>query len=737
MKSFFISSPLVLLAVFMAAVLHAEEIKPLNITNSNTEILPDADNPNVPQTIFHSIDGHVYVEGTNERFEGVTMEFSGGVGSVLTDEMGFYSVQVPRGWSGVAVPWYCGYYDFTPEQKSYTNVKKDYLDQDYTGTHGQMFTISGKFTYFDTGDPISNEEIDFGDGVLVSTNELGEYSIEMLPCTSDTLVPNLDSYNFDPDYRVYAYIHQDFVNQDYVGTPNSFGLPPGWEYENTGQVHIISVFTSAEPNLCGVPIEQGDYIGVFYLGDDDELHCGGAGMWSGVSNTPVIAQGDDETTPQKDGFDYGEEFTWKIYRWTADQKEYFAIPDFQCGGFLTCNNKWYVTGLSIVEELNGYNQQLIEIPEGWSGFSSIIDPVSPLVTHTMAPIVDDLVIMQTLTKMYYPSQGINTIGLWNTDYGLKIKVTDDVVLPIMGCTEEDLQISLPATWSIFPVRSTCNVQTSELFDPVMDNLIVIKEIGGNNIYWPEMNILTLQTLLPGKAYMAAVLQTSQITFPECSGTLKNENFNAPTIENLTRWNDPALTASNHNIAIQQGALKQIETGDFIGAFTKEGFCAGLTRITDVDQNQLITIFGDDVTTTENDGLMQDELISFKLYRPSIGKEYNLLVSYDQNLNSNNGHFADNGLSAIKEIHFDPTNIEDQTASNILVFPNPSTGKFEIITGDVNKQYLVNIYSTTGSQVFGSRATGNTTINLDDLKKGLYILKIETEYFVKFEKLILE
>jgi len=736
MKSYLISFHLIFLALLLAGSLNAEERKPADNVSSDTELLVDPNTPNVPQTIYHSIVGHVYKEGTNERFEGVTIEVSG-IGSVVTDSLGFYSIDVPRSWSGVATPSYCGFYSFTPEQIFYTNVKKDYFDQDYTGTYDQTFTISGIFTYYDSGDPITNTDIDFGDGIVVTTNELGEYSIEVLPCIDDTLVPVLDSFNFDPPYRVYENTSMNYVDQDYEGTPNSFGLPPGWEYENTGTVHIISVFTTANPSLCGVPLQQGDYIGVFYIGDDGELHCGGAGMWSGVANTPVIAQGDDQYTPQKDGFDYGETMNWKIYRWTQDQKEYSAFPEMQCGGFLVCNNKWFVTGLSIVEELEAYDEHYLEIPEGWSGFSSIIDPISPLVTHTMAPILDELVIMQTLTKMYYPSEGINTIGLWDTHYGYKIKVTEDVTLPIMGCLEEDRQISLQAPWSIFPVLSTCNVQLSELFEPVMDNLIVVKEIGGNNIYWPEMNISTLKTILPGKAYMAAVSSSSLLTWPDCPTDFRSDNLNSSEIKNLTHWNDPALTASNHNIAIPFETLRELEEGDFIGAFTQDGYCAGLTQVVSINQNQMITIFGNDVTTPEIDGFAQDELFSFKIYRPSLDKEYNLMVAYDQSLGSNNGLFVDNGLSAIRELLFDPTNIEVHTEINIQVFPNPTSGKFEIISGDDSNPYTVNIYSMTGNQVFSTPAIGNTTINLNDLTKGLYIIKIETDDFVKFEKLILE
>jgi len=738
MKSIAVSSLLVFFAIFMTETIDAEELKSSAKANPDTEMIVDLNNPAEPQDIYYSLTGHVYKEGTGEWFEGVTITFSGGIDPVVTNAYGLYSVNVPRGWTGVATPLYCnGNYTFAPSEIYYTNVKKDYFDQDYTGTPAQMFTVSGKFTDYDTGGPISNEEIDLGNGTIITTNEAGEYSIEFVPCTTDTLTPYLEGYNFNPVSRNYQTINYNHIDQDFVSTPNYFGLPPGWEYENTGDVHIISVISSANPNLCGVPLQQGDYIGVFYTDDYGELKCGGAGMWSGTASTAVIAQGDDGTTPEKDGFAYGETFNWKVYRWTADQKEYTAIPDFQCGGFLSCNNKWYLTGLSIVDELIIYNEHFIEIPEGWSGFSSYLTPESQLVTHTMEPILDELVIMQTLTKMYYPGQNINTIGLWKSYYGYKIRVNSDVVLPVMGCPETDTQLSLSTTWNLIPTISQCNVQLTELLAPVSDRIIVVKEIAGNNIYWPEWGISTLQTLLPGKSYMIAVSQNAQITFPDCSPMLKSQNLNAPKIANSTPWNNPALTPSTHNIAIHAKALSDVKEGDFIGAFTKDGYCAGLCEITNLDKNQAIAIFGDDVTTPGTDGFMQDDLISFKLYRPSSKKEYKLWVSFDQTLANGNGQFADNGLSVIGELLFDATNIEGLAENRTMIFPNPSTGEFEIVFANNSKHHQADIFSLDGKSVFSSKFIGNIAINLSDLPKGIYVVKIAGGDIVKYEKLILE
>ena len=82
------------------------------------------------------------------------------------------------------------------------------------------------------------------------------------------------------------------------------GLPPGWDFGATPSTHIISVPLESHANINGYALQPGDYIGVFYINDDDEYACGGASEWLGNQNTGIIAFGDDAFTSDKDGFEY-------------------------------------------------------------------------------------------------------------------------------------------------------------------------------------------------------------------------------------------------------------------------------------------------------------------------------------------------------------------------------------------------------------------------------------------------
>jgi hypothetical protein len=63
---------------------------------------------------------------------GVSLTFSNGGGSTITDSSGFYGKRVSEGWSGTATPNKSDYI-FSPSQRSYLDVISDIPDQGYVG----------------------------------------------------------------------------------------------------------------------------------------------------------------------------------------------------------------------------------------------------------------------------------------------------------------------------------------------------------------------------------------------------------------------------------------------------------------------------------------------------------------------------------------------------------------------------------------------------------------------------
>jgi hypothetical protein len=118
-----------------------------------------------------------------------------------------------------------------------------------------------------------------------------------------------------------------------------------WSYTNTGISHTIVIPTTANPNIGGVPLTNGDYIGVFY-DSSGTLKCAGYEMWTGNTNIAVSAFGDDAMTPGKDGFANNEVFQWKVW-YHQSEAAFEAWATYEpIGGIVTNTDRYSTNGIS-------------------------------------------------------------------------------------------------------------------------------------------------------------------------------------------------------------------------------------------------------------------------------------------------------------------------------------------------------------------------------------------------------
>jgi hypothetical protein len=173
-------------------------------------------------------------------------------------------------------------------------------------------------------------------------------------------------------------------------------------------------------------------------------------------------------------------------------------------------------GWEAVFELQGdVSTQTILIPAGWSGISSCFIPEHPGLEVLLQPIMDELIILQSMDGMFFPEMGINTIGNWNPLHGYKMKSEAPVTLEITGWHNPQQSVQLDAGWSMIPVMGECEVSPEVLFDAVENNTMLLKEVAGTGIYWPGMGINTIGNLQPGKAYLVWITNPVTISFPDC------------------------------------------------------------------------------------------------------------------------------------------------------------------------------------------------------------------------------
>ncbi len=158
-------------------------------------------------------------------------------------------------------------------------------------------------------------------------------------------------------------------------------------------------------------------------------------------------------------------------------------------------------------------QQTVNIPAGWSGISSYVVPANADIENLFDPL-ESLIILYGSDGIYHPAQSINTLENWDSSQGYVIKMAADEPILFQGMTMADRTIALSPGWSIVPVISECPVNVESLLDG-FDQIIMVKEVAGLGVFWPDNDINTLETLLPGKAYYFFTSASATFTFPVC------------------------------------------------------------------------------------------------------------------------------------------------------------------------------------------------------------------------------
>jgi len=155
----------------------------------------------------------------------------------------------------------------------------------------------------------------------------------------------------------------------------------------------------------------------------------------------------------------------------------------------------------------------IALSAGWNSLSSYIMPDETDIIVVLENIYPDLIILQTLTEMYYPEGGINTIVNWNSQSAYQIKLSQDVNFTISGQPEQEKTVQLETGWNLMPIIGSNSIDVVTLFSVGGNNLLIVKEVAANAIYWPAFDINTIGNLQPGKAYLVNVSNPIAITFP--------------------------------------------------------------------------------------------------------------------------------------------------------------------------------------------------------------------------------
>lgn len=289
------------------------------------------------------------------------------------------------------------------------------------------------------------------------------------------------------------------INATYVPDPE-FDYPQG----------CIFVGVSAEPiSPCTGAVEEFAQI-CFNPGPEVDAGADATILFNGTFTASPVVQNQDEVFWETSGDGTFDDPTLVSPTYTP------GVADMQNGSVVLTINA-FAAGCSVASDdllLTVITQQQIELPQGPGGFSTFVNTSGLSFEEIVAPITGNLIFAQNGMQIYWPEYNINTIEDPTDPKGFKVKMENPSTLFLAG-TLSSQTIDLPAGWSILPVPVYCDVDTQFLIDQLGTDLIIVTEIDGSGILWPDGGLNTLPELVPGKAYSIKLANPGQVVFPIC------------------------------------------------------------------------------------------------------------------------------------------------------------------------------------------------------------------------------
>jgi len=114
---------------------------------------------------------------------------------------------------------------------------------------------------------------------------------------------------------------------------------------------------------------------------------------------------------------------------------------------------------------------------------------------------------------------------------------------------------------------------------------------------------------------------------------------------------------------------------------------------------------------------------------SPSTSFNLSTQWDSYTTDSCNNLASKTAIAVKEEPVSDTN-------EIVIYPNPSDGNFNIEFGNSNIPYSIEIISFSGQKVFEKQNAASSEISVQNLPSGIYIIKIIKGEKTSFKKIII-
>lgn len=204
-----------------------------------------------------------------------------------------------------------------------------------------------------------------------------------------------------------------------------------------------------------------------------------------------------------------------------------------------------------------------------------------------------------------------------------------------------------------------------------------------------------------------------------------------TSRNLEHYTGIKNTGNNMTIGIPEYAWKSMPSiGDEIGAFNSNGRLIGAAVF--IGGNSALSIWGDDETTTNKDGLESGRRFELRVWNKSNNTEELIVVT--SWLEGNDIYKVD-GISVINELNIKSLSIADGVNMLGQNTPNPANTTTKINYSIVSSTYVKMVLFSSDGKLIKEFLSENmeagqhdVDLNVSDLAAGNYYYKLITPDF---------
>ena len=364
-------------------------------------------------------------------------------------------------------------------------------------------------------------------------------------------------------------------------------------------------------------------------------------------------------------------------------------------------------------------EQTTTLAVGWNWWSSYIelsdiDGLGQLENSIGIPRV----VIQSQNDGYVKSGLRNDRVIWRGELtsinneemyriGTKVACSATVVGHVTTPSDHPITINRGWNWIGFPCSQSVSVDVA-LSGLSPRNNDVIKGIHSYATYSNGSWSGTLNTLEPGQGYMYGSRSNSPKTLVYQTGredaTMANitpeNNFFHPSVDYVDNMSLTAVVDLDGEELRSEG----YELAAFVG-----DECRGSVKLMYVEPIDryvaFLTVFGD-----------QEEDLHFRLTDGAVSS-----LSADRLAYAVDGILGE--LDNPVVLHFGPMDAQENASANVIVYPNPSEGVFNIEGLNIRK---VEVFNALGQPVFAKDTENGLMIDLTNRAAGIYLIRIVTD-----------